>query len=685
MKRRNFLQLSTTAAIGTPFLLNGMVTHAMTNFLDAPINCAGINDRVLVIVRLAGANDGLNTVVPISQYNTYANLRPNIRIQDSGTSGYINLDSTLQNNQLSGLHPSLTGFKSLYESGKLSLINGVGYPTPNLSHFKSENTMFAGQDGTNNNTLNSGIYGRYLNALYPGLAGQPTSSQPDPLAIQLGNTNPNLFYGHSHETGIEYNITNFQDSLFSQLPQSLTLPQNSEYQELLNYISSVEGAMDTYYNRVQEVFNAGSNSTTTYPDSNLGKQLKTVARMIQGGSKTKIFQVNLGGFDTHVNQVQSGSAHLGNHATLISDISNSITAFQNDIEALGIDNKIMTVTFSEFGRQVRQNGNLGTDHGTLSPFFVVGSSVEAGVYGAHPMFSNTTDFQYSESQRRYDYRQLFATLMQDWLGADDVIMQEAALNEFSTSDKKIPLINAIANAYPSCLVSPPDCEDLIIVNKEFEDAGWSYYTVSGSADYLFAIEHTPIGTGANTNSFTATVTLTKQCDSYPMNVHKKIALSKGEGVFALGEYWNIEIITGTTNGWVNLRWFNEESLEQDLQTAAQEFQTNSGANYLSPKLHLKSNLPLQLPDNIKIDGTGLDVAFSPLFNVSQGAYNTKNYTQYNEIESIDNNGGGIFIKATNNNQESFMVNPSQYKGAIRYNQDTDTIEGFDGTAWRAFH
>jgi uncharacterized protein (DUF1501 family) len=166
--------------------------------------------------------------------------------------------------------------------------------------------------------------------------------------------------------------------------------------------------MDAYYDRVMQVFNAGNNSTTTYPNSSLGKQLKTVARMIKGGSKTKIFQVNLSGFDTHVSQVQTGSTHLGTHANLLADISNSVAAFQADIQQLGIADKIMTVTFSEFGRQVRENGSIGTDHGDLAPFFVIGNAAAAGILGDHPVFTNQTSFYYNQNQRRYDYRQIFA-------------------------------------------------------------------------------------------------------------------------------------------------------------------------------------------------------------------------------------------------------------------------------------
>jgi uncharacterized protein (DUF1501 family) len=126
-------------------------------------------------------------------------LRPNIKIASSGTGSYIPLDSTVSSGKLVGLNPSMTGFKSLYDSGKLLLMNGVGYPNPNYSHFRSENLMFAGKDGTTNSDLLDGIFGRYLGALYPGLAGNPTTLNPDPLAIQMGNLNPCLFYEHTTE------------------------------------------------------------------------------------------------------------------------------------------------------------------------------------------------------------------------------------------------------------------------------------------------------------------------------------------------------------------------------------------------------------------------------------------------------------------------------------------------------
>ncbi len=437
MDRKEFLKIASLAGIGAPFVLNGMPSRFMNHFLDVQPNCDTVNDRVMVILRLAGANDGLNTVIPISQYDAYANLRPNIKISNTGTGAYIPLDSTVSSEKLVGLHPSMTGFKSLYDSGKLVLMNGVGYPNPNYSHFRAENLMFSGKDGTNTSDLTDGMFGRYLGSLFPGLAGNPTVQRPDPLAIQLGNLNPSLFYENMVERNIEYNLSGFQTTLFNSL-QNTIVP--SEYNDLLNYIKAVEVSMDTYYNRVLAVFNAGNNSTTTYPNTTLGKQLKTVARMIKGGSKTKIFQVNIGGFDTHVNQIQSGSNNLGTHANLLADISNSIAAFQADIQILGIENKILTVSFSEFGRQVRENGSLGTDHGDLAPFFVIGNGISGGILGNHPVFTNTTSYYYNQNQRRFDYRQIFASLMQDWLGADSGLIANTELQDFVTPANKVDLV-----------------------------------------------------------------------------------------------------------------------------------------------------------------------------------------------------------------------------------------------------
>ena len=680
MDRKDFLKIISTSAIGTTFSLNGFATTVMNQFLDLPISCNEVNDRVLVIIRLAGANDGLNMIIPISQYATYANLRPNIKINQTGNNAYIPLDTTLSSNKLTGLHPNMIGLKNLYDSGKVTLISGVGYTSPNYSHFKSENTMFAGKDGTNNNDTVDGMFGRFLGDLYPGLPGRPTLANPDPLAIQLGNANPCLFYGHTHENSIEYNITGFQNTLFSSLQR--TLPIQSEYNDLQEYIKSIELGMDSYYNRVQTVFNNGFNSGVSYPNSSLGKQLKTVARMIKGGSKTKIFQVNVVGFDTHVNQVQSGNSHLGTHANLMTDISNSVSSFQNDIQNLGFSDKVMTVSFSEFGRNVRENGNLGTDHGDLSSFFVIGNAAQAGVLNDHPVFTNTTSYFYDQNQLRTDYRSIFKTLMQDWLGASNQVITNAGLNDFS----KVSLISNLKNAATGgCLTnSIVNCEDTIALVPLITDNNWTYYGLANTTNYLFAIEHTPAG--GNVENFTAQINLKKKCN-VTNNTHKVANTITKEGLFIAGYYWNIIVNSGAINGYVHLRFFPDTAVNTDLESESDSFYIATSAQNLSPAIYFKTNNVLNLPDDIRSDAKGLNYGFLPLVVNATGTYSSKNYVQFNQVNNLNNSGGGLLKRVTNLDQNSFLT-PSQaeqLKGNLRYNRTNDKFEGFNGSTWIPLH
>ena len=208
----------------------------------------------------------------------------------------------------------------------------------------------------------------------------------------------------------------------------------------------VENSVEVYAQRITNVFNSGSNSSVTYPDSNLADQLKTVARMLDGGCKTKIFLASIDGFDTHNGQVVNGNTASGKHYNLWETISQAVKAFTDDLGNLGLEEKVMTVTFSEFGRKAVENGNYGTDHGTLSNMFVFGSSVNAGVTGTNVDLTNL--FQGTQLQgMQHDYRQVFTTLLQDWLGASDDLISTA----FPTAAfAKIPLIGSDSIADPSC-------------------------------------------------------------------------------------------------------------------------------------------------------------------------------------------------------------------------------------------
>lgn len=693
MKRKDFIRLVGTTGVGAPMLVNGtmaVASNVLSNLgLMAPL-CSDVNNRVLIIVRLAGANDGLNTTVPISQYANYVNRRPNISLANTGPNAIINLDSSLTTNKLTGLHPSLASFKSLYDSGKLTLINGVGYPSPNRSHFKSENTMFAGKDGNTNNITNDGMFGRYLAKVYPNQAGNPSNLMPDPLALHFGDSNPSLMFGHSHEVGLEYNMFRLQGMLFPQLAplSAFNLPVNSEHYDLLAYLTQVEQSADAYYQRIINTFNAGANSSAIYPNTDLARQLRTVARLLHGGIKTKVFQVTIGGFDNHANQVVNGSTHTGIHANLLSTVANSLNAFQKDVENLGLADRVLTVSFSEFGRTVDQNGSLGTDHGDLSPFFVIGKHVNPGVLGNHPIIP-AIGRHYSETERKYDYRQIYATIMQDWLGADNSVMQEAELNIFSTTLQKVPIVKSNENASPSCLMdSVIFCGNNSISTKTavkvLDSGGWSYYAEASntSGPFLFAIQHNPGGAGANTNNFTASIQLSELlCTTGGFRVFERSSIATGEGILVSGYYFTINVLTGTLNGNVNLRLFHKNVALSQLQAASDNFHTSSGSNYKSPVLWglTPSGQPIIMPSDLREDGLGLKKQITPIKDITLGFFQGVDFLQFNAISNINGRSGFAYQRVTKINQNMPLIIPPV--GSIRFNTDSSRFEGFNGTGW----
>ncbi len=457
MKRRHFLK-NIGRLSAAPLILQGLPIRSFATASMLPLlNCQGIDDRVLVVLFLKGGNDGINTLVPINQYDTYANIRPDIALADTGSNSIINLDNTLAIEDQVGLHPSMTSFKSMYDAAQANLIQAVGYPQYNQSHFKSTDLWLSGGDGTPANfNLTSGWMGRYLESAYPGINGFPTTDFPDPLGIQLGDIKSSLGFHNHFQEYVATNLTNQNPGdLFGLLNGLGTAPHDivpdSDFGDALDYIMGIENSTNAYGERISTVYNAGSNSGTTYPNTYLASQLRTVARLLDGGSQTKIFLVHRSGFDTHANQAVAGSAHTGTHANLLADIFDSVKAFTEDLTNLGLESRVLTTTFSEFGRRATQNGSIGTDHGTLAPMFMFGSSVEAGVNGTNVDLSNLTSNGNLTDSLQYDYREVFKTLLQDWLGAGTLILDESLFGPFN----KVPaLIHPDAVVTPDCYLEP---------------------------------------------------------------------------------------------------------------------------------------------------------------------------------------------------------------------------------------
>ncbi len=454
MNRRKFLKNS-SALSAAPLVLNKVpLSPFATPKMMESFNC-DTSDRALVVIFMMGGNDGLNTIVPIDQYSKYRNYRPTIYIPDSGSNKYITLDTTLDANQQTGLHPNMTAFKAMYDNGLAHIVQNVGYPSANKSHFKSTDLWLSGGDGHGANAgIKSGHFGRFLDNLFPNLVGNPSSSNPDPLGLQLGNSTVSLGYLTSTNEVASANLTD-QDpnGLYSVVQDIGTLAHqstpNNEYGTELDYIMNVERNTSIYAQRVSSVFQSGSNSSVSYPDEYLGYQLKTVARLLKGGSKTKVFLLHTYGFDTHEGQIQTvGNPTVGWHADNMSTVFNSIKAFHDDLNNLGIQDRVLTATMSEFGRKVIENGGLGTDHGTLAPMFLFGTPVAGGMTGTN-MNLDDQDNQGApnNSQLQYDYRRVFSSLYQDWLGANDAILTST----FGSVYSKIPVVNSEFAVSPSCL------------------------------------------------------------------------------------------------------------------------------------------------------------------------------------------------------------------------------------------
>lgn len=451
MIRRNFIKLTSTASA-----LSLLPTEVFSLFKSAGMStCPDSISKKLILIQLAGANDGLNTIVPINQYDTYAKLRPNIKLNNVGmANGIINLDSTLPLTDQVGLHPNLLGFKNLYDKGFMRIIQGVGYPSQDKSHFKSTDLWLTGGDGTvANNNLDSGWAGRFMENYYVDFLHSNF-----PLGIQLGSSDNSFGFHGKIEHGMSLNISGQDLSGFYSIVNGLggqppaSFP-DSEYGGLIQYIVNNDTYANTYAQSITNSFNSGTN-TLSYPNTSLSNQLKTVARFISGGLQTKVYLVKVGGFDTHETQVAANNTtHLGNHANLLTQISEAINTFIMDLNNQNLGNDVVAVTFSEFGRKAGENASLGTDHGEIAPMFVFGNAINPGISGTNINLSeavSTNNYQVKTVQ--HDNRRVFSTIIQDWFGASNQILDLTFYNQTTNvgfSNNKIVDLIKIQNAVDS--------------------------------------------------------------------------------------------------------------------------------------------------------------------------------------------------------------------------------------------
>lgn len=397
MKRRDFLR-NMGVAVGGPILLNGFGLSALAKSrLFSAIN--DDEDRVLVLIQLNGGNDGLNTLIPLDQYDNLVTVRGNILIPEANI---LPLTDTL------GLHPKLSGMKTMFEDGKLGFIQNVGYPNQNRSHFRSIEIWASGSPA--NEYWTSGWAGRYLDQQYPGYPEDyPNTDFPDPFAITMGFLVSETCQGP---------VSNFAITLSDPFTLSNLAEWNTDeyagtlFGEELAFVRESISLTNQYSTQIHAAANLGSNQAN-YPDTELANQLKNVALLISGGLKTKIYTVSLGGFDTHGDQVVEGSPTTGVHAKLLDTLSGAIKAFQDDLVAQELQDRVMGMTFSEFGRQIRSNGSYGTDHGTAAPLILFGACTEGIVLGDNPIIAEDVAVQEGVPMQ-YDFRDVYGSVLMDW-------------------------------------------------------------------------------------------------------------------------------------------------------------------------------------------------------------------------------------------------------------------------------
>lgn len=490
MKRRNFIKLTSSAsALG---LFPNEITSAL-KVAEGFLGC-NITNRKLVLINLAGGNDGLNTVIPINNYDLYSNLRPTLRIPDSGVNSFINLDFTLSENQQLGLHPALVGLKNLYDEGILRILQSVGYPSQNKSHFTSTDIYNTGNDG--NSWLNggdSGWIGRFMESYYYNLL-----ESSFPLGVEIGSKSGSLGFHGEAEHGLAINIEGQDASGFYSVLSGLggqppTYIPDSHYGTELQYIIENDQLSNTYSEAISNAFNNGSNNAD-YPDTDISNQLKTVARLISGGLESKVYLVKLKGFDTHFSQIQSQNDIIGAHNELLTVLDGAVNKFMADIQSQGFQDDIVGLTFSEFGRKAKENGNLGTDHGEIAPMFVFGQPVNGGVSGVNVDLTEATEDNNWQLQTcQYDYRQTIATLLQDYLGADNLAIDATFFNHTvneSFSDNKISELiktefSVDENCYTNTLTGNDNIEKLFTIspNPSNNSIILSGYNYNGNISY----------------------------------------------------------------------------------------------------------------------------------------------------------------------------------------------------------
>ncbi|MGB5459315.1 MAG: DUF1501 domain-containing protein [Eudoraea sp.] len=408
--RRSFLQALGIAGSGSMMLGSNMLTASAPSPLTAAIANAD-TDSILILIRLSGGNDGLSTVIPIEQYDTYANARPNIYIPES---------KILKLTDEFGIPTYMNSLEPMWGAGQVKAVHGVGYENQSLSHFTGSD-IYANTDLTTTgfDGLNTGWMGRYFENIYPDYLVNPPAA---PAAIQIGNFGSLVFQGEeTNYAFVTSNIDQLEEIAESGVQYSLddSLFNNCMYGDQLKFLRGVANTTYEYSGLIHEAYERGQNQVQ-YQDNGFARQLALLARLIKGNLGTKVYMISMGGFDTHGNQPLA-------HERLMSNLSIAINNFYEDIAFTQQDEKVLSMTFSEFGRRIFENGSNGTDHGKAAPTLFFGSGLNGSAFvGEHPSLESPNgrgNLEYT-----MDFRDLYATVLAEWLCVPIPLVEQHLLN-----------------------------------------------------------------------------------------------------------------------------------------------------------------------------------------------------------------------------------------------------------------
>jgi uncharacterized protein (DUF1501 family) len=431
-----------------------MLGNIKLSALSQPFLAGEMNDddRVLVLLQLSGGTDGLNTIIPLDQYSGLSAVRGNILIPEANV---LTLRDDL------GIHPAMTGVKEIYDEGKVAVIQGVGYPNQNRSHFRSTDIWNTGSDS--DELLIKGWLGRHLDERYPNFPEDyPSVEQPDPFAIVMGTSVSPTCQGQ----GANFSMAIADVDNVGQLPSfdggSST---NTPYDRELSWLRTTISQSNQYASGVNAAVDAG-NTIVDYPEGNIiAEKLRNVARLISGGLQTKVYIVELGGFDTHGGQVSVNDTTTGAHAHLLGTLSDAIAAFQRDLAALGLEERVLGMTYSEFGRRIHSNASDGTDHGDAAPLLLFGSCVSGGITGSNVEIN--AQIATSEGvPMQYDFRNVYGSILMDWFGVNGESVRELLVDDFSY----VPVLSACNTTTPTNDPTRLRAIELAVVPNPFREA-----------------------------------------------------------------------------------------------------------------------------------------------------------------------------------------------------------------------